>query len=766
MKPILVIALAGFFVLAGAAVAPPATAQPFNFWSHDIASSAFDQVGGIALDSAGNVYATGAFQGVVALGWGTWLISNGERDVFLAKYAPDGTLLWARSFGDADVDVSFGIAVDAAGNVAIVGGFDGSISFGPEAGGTSAGGTDAFVAVFDTDGNTIWGNVYGAAQSDYANGVTFLPSGDLVVSGAFANTVDFGGGGLTSAGDGDAFVVRFSGNDHVWSQRYGSTGFDVGVKLATDSNANIILGGLFTGTVSFGGGNLVGAGNVDIALAKYNENGGHLWSQSFGSAGSESIDGISIGEFDDICVTGMFENTVDFGGGGIVSGGLSDVYLARYTTAGTHRWSQGFGGVDWDRGYGVDRLANGNIVITGRFVASIDFGGGALISPGQDDGFAAEFDTTGAYISDQHYATSGGESSRDIKADDGGGFVIMGYYDTDIDFGSGELSAEGSADVFIARFGDGVANPAITSIVDVDNDEGREVRITFDASLHDHAASATQVLNYEVYRRDDAAPAPVADIDDGPMRIEGWTYVASAPSHGEDSYNILAPTIGDSTVSSGLYESVFFIRAATAAPTVFWDSDPDSGYSLDNLAPPAPSSIVYNAGLLAWDDSEAPDFDYFAVYGGYIDDFNNAAPIGISVSAGFDVSGVPYAYFFITANDFAGNESSPGSPQTPTGIGATSNARQLSLSAHPNPFNPSTTITFNVPASGYVNLNIYDARGALVKTLADGVAYGAGRHTMRWNARNDAGDGAPSGVYFARIEHGSATHTQKIVLLK
>jgi N-acetylmuramoyl-L-alanine amidase len=79
---------------------------------------------------------------------------------------------------------------------------------------------------------------------------------------------------------------------------------------------------------------------------------------------------------------------------------------------------------------------------------------------------------------------------------------------------------------------------------------------------------------------------------------------------------------------------------------------------------------------------------------------------------------------------------------------------------YPNPFNPTTTIPFEVPQAGQVSIRVYDILGKEVATLIDGDV-ASGRHEVSWNA-NDL----PSGVYFARMEAGSARHTVKLVLLK
>jgi hypothetical protein len=84
---------------------------------------------------------------------------------------------------------------------------------------------------------------------------------------------------------------------------------------------------------------------------------------------------------------------------------------------------------------------------------------------------------------------------------------------------------------------------------------------------------------------------------------------------------------------------------------------------------------------------------------------------------------------------------------------------------HPNPFNPSTTIRFDIAARGRVTLRVYDVHGALVRTLLDETR-DAGPSSASWNGRDDLGRGVSSGLYFSRIESNGESRTRKMVLLK
>jgi len=83
----------------------------------------------------------------------------------------------------------------------------------------------------------------------------------------------------------------------------------------------------------------------------------------------------------------------------------------------------------------------------------------------------------------------------------------------------------------------------------------------------------------------------------------------------------------------------------------------------------------------------------------------------------------------------------------------------------PNPFNPTTTIAFDLAHEGAVQLRIVDVRGRVLRTLAQG-SWPAGRHVLSWNGTDDAGSRMPSGVYLYQLNVGGYQATKKMVLMK
>ncbi len=99
-------------------------------------------------------------------------------------------------------------------------------------------------------------------------------------------------------------------------------------------------------------------------------------------------------------------------------------------------------------------------------------------------------------------------------------------------------------------------------------------------------------------------------------------------------------------------------------------------------------------------------------------------------------------------------------------VGTASASTQVTLEQnHPNPFNPSTTITFVVPEAGDASLVIYNMRGQLIQSLHSGPIT-AGNHSMVWDVKDTQGNLVPSGIYFYQLKAGDFRQVKKLTLLK
>jgi hypothetical protein len=416
-------------------------------WAKRFGGSGNQTVYGVAADAAGNVVVVGQFAGTVDFGGGP-LTSAGGQDIFVAKLDPNGGHLWSKRYGDAAEQFGASVAVDDGGNVVVVGYFAGAVDFG---GGPlpSAGGQDIFVAKLDPGGAHLWSQRFGDASDQHGTHVAVDGSGNVVVTGSMAGSVDFGGGPLTSAGSNDVFVVKLDpGGGHVWSERFGGAGDESASGVAVDAAGDVALTGHFTAAIDFGGGPLVSAGVTDIFLAKLDAAGGHVWSKRYGDASDQTATSVAMDPSGAVVFTGTYKDA-DLGGGPLP--GVGSIFLAKVDAAGNHLWSKKFGDLGNQGGTGVAVDFGGNVLLTGYLQGSADFGGGPLPSAGKDDIFVAKFSAGGAHVWSKRFGDTDDQQGRAVTADGSGNVILAANVRGSVDFGTGALPDGGSVDLAVAR---------------------------------------------------------------------------------------------------------------------------------------------------------------------------------------------------------------------------------------------------------------------------------------------------------------------------
>lgn len=183
-----------------------------------------------------------------------------------------------------------------------------------------------------------------------------------------------------------------------WSRRLGGAADDASRAVAVDNQGNVLITGLFRAAVDFGGGPIVSEGLSDIFLLKLDTDGAFVSASGFGSTGDDVGIGLGVDGSGNTYLAGSFSGSVDFGGEGLVSSGANDIFLASFTADGTHRWSKRFGTTRSEVVYDLAVASNGATTLVGSFVGTIDFGGGPFTSGGScSSAFVARFDNSGAH---------------------------------------------------------------------------------------------------------------------------------------------------------------------------------------------------------------------------------------------------------------------------------------------------------------------------------------------------------------------------------
>ena len=390
-----------------------------NFvWAKSMGGAGYDIGSSIALDSSGNVYTTGHFQGTADFdpGAGTAnLTSAGGDDIFISKLDGNGDFVWARSMGGTSYDDGYSIAVDSGSNIYTTGRFVDIVDFDPGSGIynlTSAGNDDIFVSKLDSSGNFVWAKSMGGTINDLGYGIAVDSNDNVYTTGYFWDTVDFDPGPgistLTSVGIFDVFISKLDSNGNfVWAKGMGGVTYDVGSGISVDSSGNVYTTGTFGDTVDFdpsaGTSNLTSVGGWDIFVSKLDSNGDFVWAKNTGGVSDEYGNGIALDISGNIYTTGSYNGTVDFDPGAgtfnLTSAGFTDIFVAKLDSGGDFIWAKSMGGVSDGNGNDVALDSSGNVYTTGAFYHTVDFDPGPsifnLTSAGGNDIFISKLQAAG-----------------------------------------------------------------------------------------------------------------------------------------------------------------------------------------------------------------------------------------------------------------------------------------------------------------------------------------------------------------------------------
>jgi hypothetical protein len=303
---------------------------------------------------------------------------------------------WAKSFGDTGNDNGMSIATDSNGNVYVTGYFTGSITIGNTPQITSNSDDDVYVAKYNTNGVAQWAKSFGSAGNELGQSIATDSNGNVYVTGYFTQNITIGNTPqLNSAGDYDVYVAKYNTNgDAQWAKSFGNTGKDRGMSIATDSNGNVYVTGIFTGSITIGNTpQLTSNSGSGIFVAKYNTNGVAQWAKSFEGTSHEFAQSIATDSNGNVYVTGYFQGSITIGSTPqLNSKGSGDIYVAKYDTNGDAQWATSFGDTGFDLGQSIATDSNGNVYVTGRFQGSITIGNTPqLTSEGGSDIFVVKF---------------------------------------------------------------------------------------------------------------------------------------------------------------------------------------------------------------------------------------------------------------------------------------------------------------------------------------------------------------------------------------
>ena len=387
-----------------------------------------------------------------------------------------------------DASGSRGISVDSSKNAYTTGSFSGTVDFG---GGdvTSNAVSDIFVVKLDSDGNFQWVYTAGGSGNDRAVDIGTDSSGNSYITGNFSETVNFGGGDVTSAGNSDdIFVVKLdSDGNFQWVYTAGGTQdgtssttlkFDGGTGIDIDSSGNVYITGIFDTVVDFGGGNVSSSGK-DIFVLKLDTDGNFQWVYNVLSSGNDDANSITTDPSGNTYTTGYFYNTADFGGGDVTSNGYNDIFVVKLDSDGNFQWVYTAGGTGVDELHAIAIDSSDNVLTTGYLSSTVNYGGGVRISAVTVTALVLKLDSFGSLVWVNAYGGQGAQEGLGIAVDSSDNIFTTGYFYNTVDFGDGDVTSTGNEDIYILKLNSSGSfqwiktygsTAASTSYYDVTND--------------------------------------------------------------------------------------------------------------------------------------------------------------------------------------------------------------------------------------------------------------------------------------------------------
>lgn len=475
-------------------------------WAKASQGTGFQYAFSSSLDSYGNIYTTGRFEGTVDFDPGSGvfnLTSNGLNDLYVLKLDSNGFFVWVKQIGGIGHDQGSAINIGPNGNIYLNGYFSDIVDFDPGIDTNnivSNGSADIFVLKLNQNGDFIWVKTMGGPSSDAAlYGLEISSNGHLYILGEFEDSVDFDPGNavtkLISNGYEDLFIQKLDTNGNFnWVRQIGGKYDDTPRSISIDLNENIYTVGLFNDSADLDPG--VGTyflsainGQYGSFVQKLDSSGSLVWVKQ--AVNLSTFEKASIDKDGNVLLSGLFADTLFFnpvsGISPLIPKGY-DIFIQKLDANGSVMWAK-----NACSGNGIKHLGylatgfDGSIYMTGKFKDTVDFNPGTgifqsyqLIAYGvSDHAFIQKLDSNGDFV----WAVQLGGSPAPpglsevfggcIEVDSIDNVYTSGHFlnDNDFDFGIGtyNITSVAGRDFFIHK----LSQKVISSIWEQGQDQNQ-----------------------------------------------------------------------------------------------------------------------------------------------------------------------------------------------------------------------------------------------------------------------------------------------------
>jgi len=273
-----------------------------------------DDIGAaVCLDKIGNIGLVGSYNNTVIISEGKFT-SSGQSDILIAKLDSDGKVLFAKSAGGNLADIPTDINSDTKNNIIIAGYFMGVATFDTKRI-TSNGESDMFSAKYDEKGNLTWvirGG--GSTGNDMAQSLICDGKDNIYITGYFSGVADFGLKKLRATNKtNDFFLIKCDPTGQtLWAVQSEGQGDEHGRDLIFDSKGNIYLAGEFNATFVYGNTAMKNRLDWDTFVLKYDTEGKMIGGFNSSGEGYDRPSGIGCDKDNSLYVIGFFNKTITF----------------------------------------------------------------------------------------------------------------------------------------------------------------------------------------------------------------------------------------------------------------------------------------------------------------------------------------------------------------------------------------------------------------------------------------------------------------------
>jgi hypothetical protein len=412
----------------------------------------------VAVDSSGNSYVIGTFDGDLVLGGTVLASSSGANDIFLIKFAGDGTVVWAKGFGNSDMQWPTAIGVDAEENV-----FFSGITSGPfELNGVSID-RGVFLAKVDSLGEPVWlKHVSGLCSLPFpaVHSIVSVGSDGLIVAGEFCQSISFGDTVLSADGTSpDVFIAKIRASDGsgavadgAWVKVFGDSEPQYGRRLAVDDDGGIVFVGEYYGSVDFGLGALRAADGQDIFVVRFDPDGAVSSQRRLGGSGNDFVSDMALDAVGGVLLSGGFDGVLaDMGDGDFEAVGR-DGFLLKMDSDNRYQWSLWLSGEGEQLGSHVAIDRDGDVYVQGAFDTVVRFGGAELSSEGESGSvFFAKLSRVGQLSWSRKVDGFSDVQLAGMALTSLGEPMLAGSFSGTIELGTGTLTTNGGMDAFLAK---------------------------------------------------------------------------------------------------------------------------------------------------------------------------------------------------------------------------------------------------------------------------------------------------------------------------